>query len=68
MQNKLFIDGKFVDAAAGGTIDVLNPYDGALITAIAAAEADEAVKGGGRDPVYAVESFVSEVCRLSRTR
>ncbi len=35
---------------------------------IAAAEADEAVKGGGRDPVYAVESFVAEVCRLARQR
>lgn len=51
MQNKLFIDGKFVDAAAGGTIDVLNPYDGALITAIAAAEAadvDRAVAAAQR--------------------
>ncbi|RBP63945.1 DNA polymerase III delta subunit [Brevibacterium sanguinis] len=35
---------------------------------IAAAEADEAVKGGGRDPVYAVESFVAEVCRLAARR
>lgn len=35
---------------------------------IAAAEADEAVKGGGRDPVYAVEWFVTEVCRLARAR
>lgn len=35
---------------------------------IASAEADEAVKGGGRDPVYAVETLVSEVCRLARTR
>ncbi|MDH3063828.1 aldehyde dehydrogenase family protein [Achromobacter insolitus] len=41
MQNKLFIDGRFVDAAAGGTIDVLNPHDGSLITAIAAAEAED---------------------------
>lgn len=41
MQNKLFIDGRFVDAAAGGTIDVLNPHDGTLITAIAAAEAED---------------------------
>jgi betaine-aldehyde dehydrogenase len=30
-----------VDAAAGGTIDVLNPHDGTLITAIAAAEAED---------------------------
>ena len=35
---------------------------------IAAAEADEAVKGGGRDPVYAIEWFVSEVSRLARVR
>ncbi|KHS52608.1 DNA polymerase III, delta subunit [Brevibacterium linens] len=35
---------------------------------IAAAEADAAVKGGGRDPVYAVEWFVSEVARLARQR
>lgn len=41
MQNKLFIDGRFVDAVAGGTIDVLNPHDGSLITAIAAAEAED---------------------------
>ncbi|CAB3916986.1 aldehyde dehydrogenase family protein [Achromobacter anxifer] len=41
MQNKLYIDGRFVDAAAGGTIDVLNPHDGTLITAIAAAEAED---------------------------
>jgi betaine-aldehyde dehydrogenase len=41
MQNRLFIDGRFVDAAAGGTIDVLNPHDGTLITAIAAAEAED---------------------------
>ncbi|AMR82060.1 aldehyde dehydrogenase family protein [Cupriavidus nantongensis] len=39
MQNKLFINGRFVDALAGGTIDVLNPHDGSRITAIAAAEA-----------------------------
>ncbi|QKH37982.1 aldehyde dehydrogenase family protein [Achromobacter pestifer] len=41
MQNKLFIDGRFVAATAGGTIDVLNPHDGTLITAIAAAEAED---------------------------
>ncbi|MBO1015733.1 aldehyde dehydrogenase family protein [Achromobacter sp. SD115] len=41
MQNKLFVDGRFVDAAAGGTIDVLNPHDATLITAIAAAEAED---------------------------
>lgn len=39
MQNKLFINGRFVDAVGGGTIDVFNPHDGSVITAIAAAEA-----------------------------
>jgi len=39
MQNKLFINGRFVDARDGGTIDVLNPHDGSVITAIAAAQA-----------------------------
>ncbi|SCA56031.1 putative aldehyde dehydrogenase DhaS [Candidatus Terasakiella magnetica] len=41
IQNKLFIGGEFVDAVDGGTIDVLNPHDGSLITKIAEArEAD----------------------------
>ncbi|QCS65152.1 aldehyde dehydrogenase family protein [Achromobacter denitrificans] len=51
MQNQLYIDGRFVDAAARGTIDVLNPHDGSLITAIAAAEAqdvDRAVQAARR--------------------
>jgi aldehyde dehydrogenase (NAD+) len=39
MQTKLFIDGRFTDAVEGGTIDVLNPHDGSLITPIAAATA-----------------------------
>lgn len=39
MQTQLFIDGRFVDAVDGGTIDVLNPHDGSLITKIAAANA-----------------------------
>ena len=39
MQNQLYIDGRFVDAVAGGTIDVVSPHDGNLITRIAAAEA-----------------------------
>ncbi len=41
MQNKLFINGRFVDALGGGTIDVLNPHDGSVITAIAAAESGD---------------------------
>jgi len=39
VQNRLFINGQFVDALGGGTIAVLNPHDGRLITHIAAAEA-----------------------------
>ncbi|UCL85491.1 aldehyde dehydrogenase family protein [Pseudomonas sp. HS-18] len=39
MQNQLFIDGRFVPAINGGTLDVLSPHDGSLITSIAAAEA-----------------------------
>lgn len=39
MQTQLFIDGRFTDALEGGTIDVLNPHDGSLITKIAAATA-----------------------------
>lgn len=37
IQNKLFINGEFVDAEAGGTIDVLNPYDNSLLTKVAEA-------------------------------
>ncbi len=51
MQNKLLINGRFVDALSGGTIDVLNPHDGTIITAIAAAEAadvDAAVAAASR--------------------
>ncbi|KAJ3726862.1 aldehyde dehydrogenase [Lentinula raphanica] len=33
----LFIDGKFVDAVEGGTIDVINPSTGKLLTKVAAA-------------------------------
>lgn len=38
MQNQLFIDGRFVPAINGGTLDVLSPHDGSLITSIAASE------------------------------
>ena len=41
MQNQLFIDGRFVPAVKAGTIDVLSPSDGTLITRIAAAEAED---------------------------
>lgn len=41
MQNQLFIDGRFVPALSGATIEVLSPHDGSLITHIAAADAED---------------------------
>lgn len=41
MNTELFIDGQFVPAKNGGTIDTLNPFNGELITKIAAAEAED---------------------------
>ena len=41
MQAKLFINGEFVDAAAGGRIAVLNPYDNSQICEIAEARAED---------------------------
>ncbi len=46
VQSKLFINGEFVDALDGATIDVVNPHDNSLITRIAeakAADVDRAV-------------------------
>lgn len=41
IQNKMLINGEWVDALDGATIDVLNPHDGSLITQVAEAkEAD----------------------------
>jgi aldehyde dehydrogenase (NAD+) len=41
METKLFIDGELVDAQAGGTIDVKNPFDDSLLAKVAEArEAD----------------------------
>ncbi len=41
MQTRLFIDGEFVDAVDGATIDVLDPHDGSLLAQVAEAkEAD----------------------------
>jgi aldehyde dehydrogenase (NAD+) len=51
METKLFIDGEFVDAEAGGTIEVLNPYDGARLAEVAearAADVDRAVEAAAR--------------------
>ncbi len=39
MQNKLFIDGRFVDSLDGATLPVYNPHDGSVITHIASAGA-----------------------------
>jgi aldehyde dehydrogenase (NAD+) len=50
-QNKLFIDGQFVDALDGATIDVLNPHDNSLLTRVAeakAADVDRAVDAAER--------------------
>ena len=47
MPNKLFIDGAWVDAEDGATIDILNPHDNSKITAISeakAADVDRAVE------------------------
>ncbi|MDO8359515.1 MAG: aldehyde dehydrogenase family protein [Devosia sp.] len=41
MQTRLFINGEFVDAAAGGTIPVYNPYDNSLLAEIAEARAED---------------------------
>lgn len=41
MNTELFIDGQFIPAKNGGTIDTLNPFNGKLITKIAAAEAED---------------------------
>lgn len=41
VQTQLFIGGEFVDAIAGGTIDVLNPFDNSKICAIAEAREED---------------------------
>jgi aldehyde dehydrogenase (NAD+) len=41
IQNKLFINGAFVDAIDGGAIDVLNPHDNSLITQVSEATAKD---------------------------
>ncbi|MEE8173141.1 MAG: aldehyde dehydrogenase family protein [Alphaproteobacteria bacterium] len=51
MQNKLFIDGEFVDAADGATMEVLNPHDNSLISEVAEggeADIDAAVAAAAR--------------------
>src|SRR5262245_10568994 len=39
--DRLFINGEFVDAADGATIDVLNPHDASLLARIAEAKAED---------------------------
>ena len=41
MQTRLFINGEFVDALAGGRIAVLNPYDNSQICEISEARAED---------------------------
>ncbi len=41
IQNRLFIDGEFVDSVAGAWLPVLNPHDGSLITEVAEARAPD---------------------------
>ena len=51
LRTRLFIGGAWLDAAAGGEIEVLDPHDGSLITRIAearAADVDRAVDAAER--------------------
>ena len=51
IQHKLFIDGEFVDAADGATMEVLNPHDNSLIAEVAEggeADIDAAVAAAAR--------------------
>jgi acyl-CoA reductase-like NAD-dependent aldehyde dehydrogenase len=51
INNRLFIDGEFVDADARGRIPVLNPHDNSLITEVAEAQqadVDRAVEAARR--------------------
>ncbi|HTR60633.1 MAG TPA: aldehyde dehydrogenase family protein [Candidatus Binataceae bacterium] len=41
LQTRLFIDGEFVDAVHGGTIEVLNPHDNSKLADVAEARADD---------------------------
>jgi aldehyde dehydrogenase (NAD+) len=41
MQTKLFIGGEFVDGLAGGTIEVLNPFDQTKLADVAEARAED---------------------------
>jgi len=41
IEHRLFIDGRFVDAVAGGRIPVLNPHDNSLLVEIAEARPED---------------------------
>jgi aldehyde dehydrogenase (NAD+) len=41
VQDRLFIAGEFVDAVAGGTVEVRNPHDGSLLAEVAEGRADD---------------------------
>lgn len=41
LKTRLYIDGSWVDALAGGEIDVINPFDGSVITRIAEGRAED---------------------------
>lgn len=41
MESRLYIDGEFVDAVAGTSIEVYNPHDGSKITEVAEARAED---------------------------
>jgi len=51
MQTQLFIDGKFVPAESGATLDSMNPHDGSILASIALAgreDIDKAVHAARR--------------------
>ena len=56
---QLFIDGKFVDAASGETMDIINPADGAAIGTLSKASAEDV----GRAVQGAHDAFESGVWR-----
>jgi len=56
---QLFIDGKFVDAASGETMDIINPADGATIGTLSKASAQDV----GRAVQCAHDAFESGVWR-----
>jgi acyl-CoA reductase-like NAD-dependent aldehyde dehydrogenase len=56
---QLFIDGKFVDAASGETMDIINPADGAVIGTLSKASAEDV----GRAVQCAHDAFESGVWR-----